>query len=299
LLVAVAVAVAAAQAGAPGPAHADQFGAGGVDCEQFPNHPECQVNAVVPNQPDAPIMSPSGEVTCRWAGEEVPCRDDWGWYGGDGCYYRELQDGPSQRDGVPGAAYQPRCLDDPSNALRPAVWIPDDEAPGPAALGRTAVSRLVLPQPQIELSPPLPAPQLVMLPTWFWVVPQWWESRSASASVPGVTVTAVARPTEVRWSTGDGAEIICDEGTPYEPGGDPAAASPDCGHTYTHSSAGQPGGAYTLTATVTWRVSWSGGGMSGQVGPLFSTASAVVEVLESRSVNTDGRPLSRNTGVGS
>jgi hypothetical protein len=285
----VAVSAAVVVVGLQAPVQADQFGSGGVDCEQFPNHPECLLNASKQEQPGAPVVSPSGEVSCRWDGEEVPCQDDWGWYGGDGCYYRQLDDGRSQRGGVPGAPYQPQCLGDPPNASRAAVWIPDDEAPGPPALGRIAVSRLVLPQPQIELSPPSSAPHLVMLPTWLWVSPQWWESRSASASVPGVTVTAMARPTEVRWWTGDGSEHLCDEGTPYEPGGDPAAASPDCGHTYSRASAGQPGGTYTLSATVTWQVSWSGGGMSGEVGPLFSTASTTVEVFESRSVNTVGQ----------
>jgi hypothetical protein len=127
-----------------------------------------------------------------------------------------------------------------------------------------------------------------MLPTWLWVSPRWWVARSASASVPGVTVTAVATPMRVRWLTGDGAEYACDGGTPYTSGVDPTTASPDCGHTYTRPSAGRPGGVFQLMATVTWQVSWSGGGASGTIGPLFSTTTVPVRVVESLSVNTGG-----------
>lgn len=183
-------------------------------------------------------------------------------------------------------AYRPTCPDDPAGSQRPAVWLPDSQAPGPPALGRLAVSRLVLPRPAVELSPPTGAPQLVMLPTWLWIEPAWWTSRSASASVPGVTVTAVATPVEVRWSTGDGEVLTCGAGTAYVAGGDPGTASPDCGHTYTVPSAPQPGGVYDLKARVTWQVSWSGGGFSGTAGPLFSTTSLPVEIAEVRSVNT-------------
>jgi hypothetical protein len=286
-VVTVLVTVAAVPALTARPAYADFFG--DVNCHQHPDHPECRVEAGAAERIGGMIAAPSGEVVCRDAeGEVVDCFvEGEGWIWSDGCRYLPVEAAPPTGAETPGAAYRPTCPRDPLGSQRALVWIPDSEAPGPAALGQVAVSRLVLPRPKIELSPPLTAPQLVMLPTWLWVDPQWWVVRSASASVPGVvTVTAMAEPTQVVWDTGDGGRYVCGRGTPYEPGMDPAAASPDCGHVYRRSSAGEPSHSFRLTATVSWRVSWSGGGMSGIAGPLFSTVSMPVQVVESRSVNT-------------
>ena len=63
----------------------------------------------------------------------------------------------------------------------------------------------------------------------------------------------------------------------------------DCSYTWTQSSAGQPDGAYQVTATVYWQVAWTatgapGGGNLGQVpGP---AAHVAVRVAESQAVNT-------------
>jgi hypothetical protein len=264
-----------------------------VDCTDPGNssNPYCDVTAEDPGIPGWQSNA-DGEVTCRWDGEEVPCTNDWGWFGGDGCYYRRLEDqSPPSGAETPGAGYRPQCIGDPLNLRRAAVWIPDSEAPGPALLAQFAVSRLTVPAPQIELSPPPPAPQLVRLPMWLWVDEATWGERQATASVPGLSVTATATPTEVVWSTGDGGSRTCEgAGMPWQPGMDPEAASPTCGYTYTTSSAGAPGGAYTLTATVTWEVSWVGGGTSGTVDPLTTSSSTQVVVAESRSRNTGGLP---------
>jgi hypothetical protein len=271
------------------PVSADEWSP--VDCDRNPDHPECQVTVEDPGQPGWQRTS-SGEVVCRWNGETVPCTNDWGWFGGDGCYYRRLEDQPPPSGAeTPGAAYIPQCIGDPPSLQRPAVWIPDSEAPGLVLLAQIAVSRLTMPAPRIGLSPPPPAPQLVRLPMWLWVDEATWGQRQASASVPGLTVTATATPTVVEWSTGDGGSRTCEgAGTAWRSGMDPAAESPDCGYTYTTSSADAPGGAYTLIATVTWEVSWVGGGTSGTVDPLTTSSSTQVVVAESRSRNTGGLP---------
>jgi hypothetical protein len=62
---------------------------------------------------------------------------------------------------------------------------------------------------------------------------------------------------------GDGSEVVCKTaGTPYESEYG-LKDSPDCGHTYTLTSAGQPDDAYTVTATSSWVVTWAGAGQSG------------------------------------
>jgi hypothetical protein len=78
-------------------------------------------------------------------------------------------------------------------------------------------------------------------------------------------------------------------GIPYTSVDNPASASPDCELTYTSSSAGQPGGAFRATATITWDVTWRGGGGAGGVlPPLFTTAVAAFRVAESQALSTSG-----------
>lgn len=256
-----------------------------VDCAQFPQHADCRVQAG--ESEDAGLVpTPADQVECRDdTGDVVECHiEGQGWIGTDGCRYL-LNGRDSPPDGVHerGGWYLRQCTDTPGGGV---VWISDGEAPGPAMLARLAASRLQLPPPELRLNPPPSAPQLVMLPTWLWIAPPWWAPRSASVSVPGLTVTAVATPAEVRWETGDGAEVVCDAGTPYDAAVDPEQPSPDCGHTYTRTSSDAPGGVFILRATVGWDVTWSGGAGGDSLGRLFSTATAEVEVVESLSRNT-------------
>ena len=54
---------------------------------------------------------------------------------------------------------------------------------------------------------------------------------------------------------------------------------------YGRSSAGLPGGAYTLTATVTYEVGWSSStGEGGGLGTLERSTSVPVAVLEAQAV---------------
>jgi hypothetical protein len=132
--------------------------------------------------------------------------------------------------------------------------------------------------------------QLTNLPTWLWINPAEWVPQSKTATVPGESVTATATPVSVTWHPGDGSTVTCQgAGTPYTSADNPASPSPDCGHTYTTSSAGHPGGAFTATATITWDVTWHGaGGAGGALPPLFTTAVAAFRVAESQALNTSG-----------
>jgi hypothetical protein len=279
----VIVAVMAGTTAADRAAFADQWT--DVGCDQQRTRAACNAGAGTTPEVEEIVEVSDGELVCRVDGERVPCVTEDGWLGADGCRYL-LQDVPAPA-GVegPGGSYLPSCPGD-LPARRALVWLPDSVAPGPPALARHALSRLVLPGPVVGLSPAPPAAQLVGLPGWLWVEPGWWGSRSATASVPGVSVSVVAVPVRVVWSMGDGGVVSCaGAGTPYpRAGGDPASASPDCGYTYTGSSAGQPGGVFTAAATLWWEVSWSGGGMSGGFGPLSSTSVVDVAVAEVQTV---------------
>lgn len=195
--------------------------------------------------------------------------------GQSGAWYVYQCSGPGFRDAV----------------YRPPVWIPDGPQagapPSPAELAEQAHSQLRLPAPRILASPR--NEQLVGLPTWLWLERVSWGEVSATAAVPGVSVTAVAHPRSVSWSMGDGTNLTCaGPGTPFPVGADPKGASPDCGYTYHWTSAGQPNLAYPVTATVHWTVTWSGAGQTGVFPDMTTTSATAFPVAESQAVNTGG-----------
>src|SRR5256885_1822238 len=155
-----------------------------------------------------------------------------------------------------------------------------------SALAAAAVKALRLPTPVIRWNPPSSTNVLVNVPVWLWLDPASWGARSATASVPALSVTATATPASLVFSTGDGATVACaGPGTPWSPAVDPRAASPTCGHTY---SAPSTGGTFTLSATVTWHVAWAGGGQTGVVPDLHTTAQVALAVGESQTVTGAG-----------
>ena len=154
-------------------------------------------------------------------------------------------------------------------------------------LAQLAIRYLRLPDPVIRSSPAPGALQLTRLPVWLWVAANAWKPQSKTAQVPGESVTAAATPVSAAWSMGNGTTVTCKgPGTPYG-GGNPAAASPTCGYTYDRSSAGQPRGAYRVTVTITWDITWHGtGGAGGALAPLETVAAAEFRVAESQALNT-------------
>ncbi|GAA3041052.1 hypothetical protein LV79_003801 [Actinokineospora globicatena] len=171
-----------------------------------------------------------------------------------------------------GGWYLLTCLPDFQDG---PFWVAD-AAPvpvSPRVLAETARSRLTLPVPLISASPA--QNQLVRLPTWLWVDRAAWAPVTASASVPGVSVTATARPISLTWSMGDGTTVTCNG--PGDPlvGGDPRAASPTCGHTYLRASE-----RYPVTATIHWSVSWAGAGTGGTFPELTTSTTTAFRVVE-------------------
>ena len=159
--------------------------------------------------------------------------------------------------------------------------------PAPGVLAQLAVKYLRLPDPVIRSSPAPGALQLTQLPVWLWIAAGAWQPQSKTAQVPGEAVTATATPVSAVWSMGNGATVTCKgPGTAFG-GGNPAEASPTCGYTYHQSSAGQPGGAYGVTVTITWDITWAGdGGAGGALAPLQTAGAAEFRVAESQALDT-------------
>ncbi|MFE5539150.1 ATP/GTP-binding protein [Streptomyces sp. NPDC056485] len=150
------------------------------------------------------------------------------------------------------------------------VWAasPDEVTVDPEVLARQAVDSMLLTGPAI-VSPRADGRYTVGVPMWLWVSqsPTTWGPNTASASAGGITVTATAKVSSVVWAMGDGSSVTCKgPGTPYTAGRG-MSPSPDCGHLYRTTSAGQPGGLYKGTATSMWRADWAvtGGGHTGQL----------------------------------
>jgi hypothetical protein len=245
----------------------------------------------------------SGSATCRNnVGQTAPCYDpQLGSITSSGCYRKEVPLLPSAPSG--GSMYATSCATSSGvyDAL-PLIWVPDASPlpsraaaspprpvlPPPVVLAVQAARRLALPAPDIHANP-VPDKEIVSVPVWVWISQSSWGSRSATASVPGLSVRATATAASVTWRFGDGTTRVCrGPGTPWRPGYDPASPSPTCGHVYMASSSTQRGGAYTVTATLTWSVAWSGGGQSGVFPALTRTSSALFRVAEVQAINIAG-----------
>ena len=140
-------------------------------------------------------------------------------------------------------------------------------------LGIWAYSQVSWTPPSLGTSPPLSAAAVVDLPTYLYVNSGAYQATGTTATVPGgaVSATVVATPVKVGWTT-DGDSVTCPgPGVPYNSawGNSPApAGSGACTYTYSDTSADQPGGTYSLSATVWYHATWTSTGAGGAAGDL-------------------------------
>ncbi|TDC51010.1 hypothetical protein E1281_21265 [Actinomadura sp. KC345] len=64
----------------------------------------------------------------------------------------------------------------------------------------------------------------------------------------GQSIQATADPVSVTWNMGESRKRCEDAGS---------KSGETCNYTYKRSSTGQPSGAYQITATITWNLTWS------------------------------------------
>jgi hypothetical protein len=271
------------------PARAED-GTGGVECDD--KSQSCDVGAGSNPSSGPDSGSSGGNGSCHNpSGAVIPCEINGAWAGSDGCYYKPLDLSNDEIDGLGGQPaggggwYQRTCYNG-GGGLAIVVWVPG--APpvnSPEVLARLARSRLSLPTAVVRLNPA--GDQLTNLPAWLSLDRSSWAAQSATASVPGVSVTATARPMQAVWAMGDGGRVVCTgPGTPWVAGTDPGVASPDCGYVYRHSSASAVGGVFTVSVTVSWQVTWAGAGHSGTIAGLTTTGTVQVRVQESQAIIT-------------
>jgi len=222
----------------------------------------------------------SGGATCSYRGSTIACHiPDLGWWNpSDDCYWNLLSPQPPAADPLwlgnlpaDGDLYRRTCrmsgglgigvlgTDVTFSSGRPPGW---DGNAGPLAalLQVQALISTRLLGPDVRTAPPAGAVGLVGLPVWMWQQPSplTW----GPVNLPLGVVDVHALGAKVDWYMGDGTDERCTLGTPYRRTG-PATSSPDCGHVYQHTSAGQPGGVYQVAAAATWNVSWRVGADTG------------------------------------
>lgn len=219
----------------------------------------------------------------------VPCERDGGYWSNDQqCYVRTMK--PQPAAGSPlweghtdGAVYE--CVRYSGSVVVAIRFWSRAMPAGPAApvdpavLARNIVTQMRLRAISIGMVPDdTPGSMgVVGLPVWMWAADrseQTFGPLTRSASLGGVTVTAVARVDRIVWQMGDGEAVTCrTPGTPFRDG-DGGRRSPDCGHVYTAQ------GTHTVRATSYWSVQWSAS--SGQTGviPVQLEQSRIVVIGE-------------------
>jgi hypothetical protein len=238
-----------------------------------------------------------GDGMCKLVDDtEIPCLP--GYNPKDRCFYELMDPQPPHGPGYtdmngadttgPGAFYQKDCI---VNDVGGTVWLttpPATVLPDPAELARQARDKMTLLGARIGSTPGPNKPGLVGMPVWLWnnKSQTTWGPNTATAAVPGLSVTATARVTKITYSMGDGGSVTCTTaGTPYKKsyGGKP---SPDCGYRYTKVSTNQSGGKFTVTATSTWEITWQAStGENGTLPDEIRTSNTTARVGELQVVN--------------
>ncbi|MEU3739224.1 hypothetical protein AB0E78_19315 [Streptomyces sp. NPDC032198] len=182
---------------------------------------------------------------------------------------------------------------------KPTFWVdkgdppPADipEAITPEILAKLAYAEVRVPGTEVTLAPE--GKTKVNLPTWAWLNDAEFKPVSVTASVPELAIeaTTTAEPISLKIDPGTkDAETYPASGVcPIENGkiGEPYAKgksdqTPPCGVKYLRSSGD---GSYPLKATVTWKIHWTGTGVTGEKplpdGEFGADQDVIVEEIQS------------------
>jgi hypothetical protein len=256
-----------------------------VACMSVPAAAESSASGqLTDGSPEAVVVVGSSGVIASWwggSGARWTCR-----YFPIGAPFADVPLGshsPNGVDPVEGIAYVLNCDDENGRLVssRFVVYSPADPLGGVAVVERAVTEA----RRRLELEPPVPrfnppGSQLVGLPTWLWVENLWFQ-QSATASVGGVSATVHAVPVGVDWNTGDGSQVLCDRGVPYDRARSARSQSSACTHVFQRSSADQRSGTYRMRATQRWVAWWnSSTGGGGSLGMLSRSTESDIRVIE-------------------
>ncbi len=150
----------------------------------------------------------------------------------------------------------------------------------PQVVAQQAAADLRLPVQAVRVGPDPSLNKWDMLavgyPVWLWR--EGPVTTRESVALSGASLVMVATYESTSYDMGDGQVVRCAVSTPWVKGAQPpGTASPTCGYVYAEP------GVYTIRATHTWGLEWSGMGQSGSF-PLTNTSSTTLKVGELASV---------------
>ncbi|MGX1560259.1 hypothetical protein [Streptomyces sp. NPDC055506] len=198
------------------------------------------------------------------------------------------------------AVKNPKRKDDPeaNSCDKQPFWVDEGEPPNeplavsPQVLAEYAYDELPVPGTEIKMAPT--GKSTVNLPTWIWLDKAKFKKLSVTASLPGtgLSATTTAEPLSLHIDPGtadaeaypaSGECAINEDGSigePYAKG--KAGRTPPCGVSYLRSTG--DGESYPLSATVTWKISWtSTNGDGGRLpdGTFGTTQDVTVQEIQS------------------
>ena len=217
------------------------------------------------------------------SGVRVPCWNQYGHWSDTYQSHCQTVDMPSyappssfatDEHGNP-LKYAYRCQDDAdffvTHILDRLPDTPPKEGTDPVTTVRTAIATLDLQPPTIGIGAYIYDNDHTYGLSWWVGAPMWlwidtddsrqWGDHTLTASLDEHSITATITPHDITYDTGDGATTTChNKGTPrpWNPRSPLNQHSPsNCEHTYQHTNTlGDPHSRYTITATVTWNITW-------------------------------------------
>ena len=140
-------------------------------------------------------------------------------------------------------------------------------------------------KPDVAFSPPIDK-MIVNFETWLGVTPR--QPVTATATIPGLSATVTAEPTNIEWATGsrvagDSTNISC------QPWGSTTSAAGGCAWTPAYPSVAKVTGTTDLhyhgSVTIVWKVSWQAtNGATGTLADLRTTTPIKMGVQEIQTI---------------
>ena len=231
-------------------------------------------------------------------GTKVPCvTDDGTWWSGSQCYaapYDAPPSSPAWQGQSDGSLWQcSRCEASGSAGACNVeiIWTAPGEEPGaptPGELATRAVGLMPLATADLHTAPQSPDPTYVGVDNWLWVPEGQWATLSKTVRAGGTSVTVTAAPSQIVWDMGPEAVTCYSPGKVWRQGMIDAATTP-CSYAYERTSGSQPGGVFSISATIRYQVDWTCSGAcsegSGSLGQVDAPAgTGTIRVLQRQTV---------------
>jgi hypothetical protein len=265
-------------------------GGGGLCVDVDPVTKKCRKSIPIPGRPgEPPGHRPPGNGEEN-SGPFTGCR----WEPYEGVYPGPPQERPP---GVsPDAVYSIHmCYKDGFVLYCPCItdWIEPGlvQQATPLEVAQSIDVEALLHAPHLVVYPPGGKPSLVTAPV-FVAVDNWQGDVTDHGCLGAVCVDILAHPT-LTYTPGDGADtIVCEPGgTHFDMDGadpmDQARAQGACAHSYTKRTSvdGRPD-AWPAEVTITWEITWAGGGQNGGLPDVVQTTPFAQAVGELQGVVT-------------